>query len=192
MVTVIVTADTLQADLMDGRTIAVPLAWYPRLVHATQDERNRWELHAAGLHIHWPDLDEDVSVEALLAGRLSGESRKSLKRWLEAKRAGRSLTLYDLRNTDSGERLTPSQPHVPVGQAIGGGDAVVKFANGIELEDHDGGVLVRQFDDAYLARKWRLTDQTIRLVQTALDCGLRCVDAQRFCPPKCQGKMSSM
>ena len=102
-VTIVVTADTLQADLMDGRTIAVPLAWYPRLVHATQDERNRWKLHAGGLHIHWPDLDEDVSVEALLAGRPSGESRKSMKRWLEAKRAGRSLTLYDLRDTDSQE-----------------------------------------------------------------------------------------
>ena len=61
--------DTLTADLSDGRTISVPLAWYPRLIHATPEERGRWELHAAGQHIHWPDLDEDLSVEGLLAGR---------------------------------------------------------------------------------------------------------------------------
>ena len=47
---------TLTAELAAGRTISVPLAWYPRLVHATREERNRWELHAAGQHLHWPDL----------------------------------------------------------------------------------------------------------------------------------------
>ena len=70
---VTVTDDTLTAELSDGRTISVPLAWYPRLIHATPEERGRWELHAAGQHIHWPDLDEDLSVEGLLAGRPSGE-----------------------------------------------------------------------------------------------------------------------
>ena len=95
--TVTVTEDTLTADLMDGRTISVPLVWYPRLVHATPDERGKRELHAAGRHIHWPNLDEDISVEGLLAGRPSGESQKSLQRWLEAKRAGRGLTLEELR-----------------------------------------------------------------------------------------------
>ena len=100
--TVTVTEDTLAADLMDGRTISVPLVWYPRLVHATPEERGKWELHAAGQHIHWPDLDEDLSVEGLLAGRPSGESQKSFGRWLEAKKAGRGLTLEELRTTDGG------------------------------------------------------------------------------------------
>ena len=58
---------------------------------------NRWELHADNQHIHWPDLDEDLSVEGLLAGRPSGESERSFKRWLAAKEAGHSVNLYDLR-----------------------------------------------------------------------------------------------
>ena len=91
-----VTADTLRVELSDGRTISVPLAWYPRLVHATQDERNNWELIGGGQGIRWPDLDEDLSVEGLIAGRPSGESQRSFKRWLEAKQAGRSVLLSDL------------------------------------------------------------------------------------------------
>ncbi len=98
---VTVTEDALTAELSDGRTISVPLAWYPRLVHATGEERRNWRLIGGGQGIHWPDLDEDVSVEGLLAGRPSGESQKSLKRWIEAKRAGRGVTLYDLRAADS-------------------------------------------------------------------------------------------
>ena len=86
-----VTADTLTADLSDGRTISVPLAWYPRLVHATPQERRNWRLIGDGAGIHWPDLDEDLSVEGLLAGRASGESQQSFKRWLEAKRASRGV-----------------------------------------------------------------------------------------------------
>ena len=66
---VTVTEDTLTAELSDGRTISVPLAWYPRLVHATEEERGNWRLIGGGQGIHWPDLDEDVSVEGLLAGR---------------------------------------------------------------------------------------------------------------------------
>ncbi len=97
-----VSDDTLTAELSDGRTISVPLAWYPRLIHAKPEERGRWELHAAGQHIHWPDLDEDLSVEGLLAGRPSGESRESFRRWLEAKRAGRPLTLDALFGGDDG------------------------------------------------------------------------------------------
>ena len=80
-----VTADTLQVELSDGRTISVPLAWYPRLVHATPDERNNWELIGNGQGIRWPDLDEDISVEGLIAGRPSGESQRSFKRWLETR-----------------------------------------------------------------------------------------------------------
>ncbi|MDE0445509.1 MAG: DUF2442 domain-containing protein [Spirochaetaceae bacterium] len=78
--------DTLTADLSDGRTISVPLTWYPRLVHATVGERCNWRLVGRGFGIHWPDLDEDVSVEGLLAGRPSGESQRSFKRWLEARK----------------------------------------------------------------------------------------------------------
>lgn len=102
-----VTEDTLQVELSDGRTISVPLAWYPRLVHATQDERDNWELIGEGQGIRWPDLDEDLSVEGLIAGRPSGESQRSFKRWLEAKRAGRSVLLSDLtaaeREGDAGK-----------------------------------------------------------------------------------------
>lgn len=84
-----VTDDALAVDLADGRTVVVPLAWYPRLVHGTRQERNRWRLIGHGVGIHWPDLDEDISVEGLLAGRPSGESQRSLKRWLEAREAAR-------------------------------------------------------------------------------------------------------
>ena len=93
---VLVTDDTLHLKLSDGRSISVPLAWYPRLVHATQGERSNWELVGEGQGIRWPDLDEDLSVEGLIAGRPSGESQKSFKRWLEAKRSGRSVLLSDL------------------------------------------------------------------------------------------------
>ncbi len=80
---VIVTEDTLSVDLSDGRTIAVPLAWFPRLLHATQRERNNWRLIGKGHGIHWTDLDEDISVEGLLAGKPSGESQTSFKKWLD-------------------------------------------------------------------------------------------------------------
>jgi hypothetical protein len=60
--------DTLQVDLLDGRTIIVPLAWYPRLLHATPQERNNWKVAGGGYGIHWPDIDEDLSVEGLLRG----------------------------------------------------------------------------------------------------------------------------
>ena len=78
-----VSNDTLSADLSDGRTISVPLAWYPRLSHATSEERNHWRLIGNGRGIHWPDLDEDISVENLLAGQQSGESQTSFKLWLD-------------------------------------------------------------------------------------------------------------
>ena len=92
-----VTEDTLTAELADGRTISVPLAWYPRLVHATQPrKRQLGNSVGGGQGIHWPDLDEDLSVEGLIKGRQSGESQHSFKRWLEAKQADRSVALYDL------------------------------------------------------------------------------------------------
>ena len=78
-----ITDDTITVDLSDGRTISAPLAWYPRLSHGTPDERKRWRFIADGLGIHWPDLDEDISIENLLAGKRSAESQSSLQRWLE-------------------------------------------------------------------------------------------------------------
>jgi hypothetical protein len=83
---VLVTDDTLSVDLSDGRTILVPLAWFPRLLHATKEERNNWRLIGRGQGIHWEGIDEDISVENLLAGRPSGESQTSFKKWL-AKRS---------------------------------------------------------------------------------------------------------
>ena len=91
-----VTEDTLTAELLDGRIISVPLAWYPRLVHATPEERSNWELIGTGQGIHWPDLDEDISIEMLVTGQKSGESQRSFKQWLAAKREGRGLTIYEL------------------------------------------------------------------------------------------------
>ncbi len=63
-----VSEDTLTVDLADGRTISVPLAWYPRLLHATPAQRANWEIVGAGYGIHWPDVDEDLSAEGLLRG----------------------------------------------------------------------------------------------------------------------------
>jgi hypothetical protein len=77
-----VTDDTLSVELSDGRSIAVALAWYPRLVHADQTERENWRLIGQGEGIHWEALDEDLSVVGLLAGRPSGESQRSFRRWL--------------------------------------------------------------------------------------------------------------
>ena len=79
------TDEALIVELNDGRMISVPLAWYPRLLHATPQERSNWRLIGKGQGIHWDDLDEDISVENLLTGRRSGESQASLKRWLEAR-----------------------------------------------------------------------------------------------------------
>ena len=86
-VRVTVTKDALTVDLADGRTVIAPLAWYPRLVHATSEERKHWRLIGGGEGVHWPDLDEDISVDGLLAGKPSGESQRSFKRWLASRAA---------------------------------------------------------------------------------------------------------
>jgi hypothetical protein len=78
-----VSEDALTVDLVDGRTIIVPLVWYPRLWYGTEEERSNLEIVGGGTLIHWPDLDEDLSVSGILAGRRSGESKRSLKKWLE-------------------------------------------------------------------------------------------------------------
>jgi hypothetical protein len=81
-----VTEDTLIVDLLDGRSVSVPLSWFPRLVHGTTEERKNWRLIGRGEGIHWPDLDEDISIANLLAGIPSGESQPSLKHWLERRK----------------------------------------------------------------------------------------------------------
>lgn len=83
---VTVTRDTLSVDLSDGRTISVPLAWFPRLIHGTRKERDNWRLIGKGYGIHWEDLDEDISVENLLLGQASGESQSSFKKWLSSRK----------------------------------------------------------------------------------------------------------
>ena len=82
-----VTEDTLSVDLSDGRIISVPLDWFPRLVHATPEERNNWRLIGTGHGIHWEDIDEDISVEGLLIGKPSGESQTSFKKWLNQRQS---------------------------------------------------------------------------------------------------------
>ena len=74
--------DELTVEFSDGRTISVPLSWYPRLEHATSEERQDWELIGHGSGIHWPAVDEDISVDSLLRGLRSNESQASLSRWL--------------------------------------------------------------------------------------------------------------
>ncbi|MBI4310535.1 MAG: DUF2442 domain-containing protein [Chloroflexi bacterium] len=83
---VTVSDDTLSVDLEDGRTIAVPIGWYPRLAHGSPAERARFQISGAGYGIHWPDLDEDIGVEGLLLGRKSAESPGSFQRWLERRK----------------------------------------------------------------------------------------------------------
>ena len=80
------TSKALEVVLRDGRTLSVPLQWYPRLAHGSPSERQRWRLIGNGVGIHWPDLDEDISIAGLLAGLPSGESSSSLKQWLASRR----------------------------------------------------------------------------------------------------------
>lgn len=82
------TEDALAVELVDGRTVTVPVTWYPRLAHGSLAERGNWRLIGEGEGIHWPDLDEDISIEGVLAGRRSGETQASLRRWLQSRKAG--------------------------------------------------------------------------------------------------------
>lgn len=84
-VSVTVTNERLTVELADGRTLAVPLAWYPRLQHGSPQERQNWQLLGEGYAIEWPELDEHIGIDGLLAGRLSGESQRSFERWLTAR-----------------------------------------------------------------------------------------------------------
>lgn len=80
-----VTDDELVVTLVDGRTIHVPVAWFPRVMHGTREERSDFQLIGRGTGIHWPRLDEDISIEGLLAGHASGEAESSLQHWLESR-----------------------------------------------------------------------------------------------------------
>jgi hypothetical protein len=84
------TDDTLVVDLADGRSLSAPLAWYPRLLQGSPAERSNYRLIGSGEGIHWPDLDEDVSVEGILAGRPSGEAPASFQKWLDSRPANGS------------------------------------------------------------------------------------------------------
>lgn len=97
---VTVSADALTVELTDGRTISVPVSWYPRLEQATERERDAWELIGGGTGIHWAAVDEDISIDGLLAGKRSNESQESLRRWL----SGRSGTRQD---AEGGRRTRP-------------------------------------------------------------------------------------
>jgi hypothetical protein len=81
-----VTDDTLSVDLEDGRSVSVPIGWYPRLSYGTAAERANFQISSAGYGIHWPDLDEDIGVEGLLLGKRSSESGASFERWLQRRR----------------------------------------------------------------------------------------------------------
>jgi hypothetical protein len=80
-----VTRSRLAVELTDGRIISAPLDWYPRLAHGTPKEWRNWQVIGGGEGIHWPDLDEDISVEGLLNGGPSGERPRSLQRWLNGR-----------------------------------------------------------------------------------------------------------
>jgi hypothetical protein len=84
---VTVANDKLIVDLADGRSLTVPLSWYSRLLHATDAERRNWQLLGDGYALEWPDLDEHIGVESLVAGRRSGESAASLQKWLTARKS---------------------------------------------------------------------------------------------------------
>lgn len=86
---VVTSDDTLTVDLEDGRTVSVPIGWFPRLAYGTPAERANAQVSGAGYGIHWPDLDEDIGVEGLLLGKRTTESPASFERWLQRRKAGR-------------------------------------------------------------------------------------------------------
>ena len=86
IIKVTVTNDTLSVDIEDGRTIAVPIGWFPRLAHGTPAELANFQISGSGYGIHWPDLDEDIGIEGLLLGKKSTESPSSLEKWLKKRK----------------------------------------------------------------------------------------------------------
>ncbi len=106
---VTVSKDNLTVDLADGRTVSAPLSWYPRLLHGTPQQHKKWRLIGDGEGIHWPDLDEDISVEHLVLGKPSGESQRSLKQWLESRKAQKRKVS---RKSTRPQTRAPRQSHV--------------------------------------------------------------------------------
>jgi hypothetical protein len=98
-----VTNHSLIVDLSDGRTISVPLEWFPRLLHATPEERRNWRLIGKGHGVHWEEIDEDISVEGLVAGRPSGESQRSFKKWFDQRQS--RLTKRSMGRAKTARRL---------------------------------------------------------------------------------------
>ncbi|OFW00631.1 MAG: hypothetical protein A3I61_12720 [Acidobacteria bacterium RIFCSPLOWO2_02_FULL_68_18] len=94
-----VTRESLIVELHDGRTVSVPVAWYPRLAHGSMKERQQWQLIGPGIGIHWPLLDEDISIDGLLRGLSSGESAESFERWLAT------------RSRPANRRVQPAKAH---------------------------------------------------------------------------------
>lgn len=103
-----VTGNALVVDLTDGRTLSVPLAWYPRLLHGTPKERKNWRLIGDGEEMHWQDLDEDISVENIVLGKPSGESQRSFKEWLK-QRATQSPRILKERSQTYARRAHESK-----------------------------------------------------------------------------------
>ncbi|MYC21125.1 MAG: DUF2442 domain-containing protein [Caldilineaceae bacterium SB0662_bin_25] len=95
-----ISSGRVTAHLIDGRMISAPLIWYPRLAHATPDERNGWELRGGGQRVHWPDLDEEISIEGMLAGQPVGENRRLFSDWLEAIKAVKGMEIFEERQAE--------------------------------------------------------------------------------------------
>jgi hypothetical protein len=106
-----VTARALIVELQDGRTVSAPLQWYPRLAHGSPSERQQWELIGPGVGIHWPAVDEDISVDGLLQGLPSGESDESFTRWLNSRPANtyQPSPGQERRSSPSGRRVKKSR-----------------------------------------------------------------------------------
>src|SRR4051794_36630048 len=100
--------DAMTVHLDDGRSISVPLAWYPRLLHGTSEERQSFHLIGDGEGIHWPALDEDISVEGLLAGGRPAKTDASLSRWLQQRKKGEAA-----RHQFRGPRTSGTAPRSP-------------------------------------------------------------------------------
>lgn len=95
---VAVSDETLTVELDDGRTISAPIAWFPRLWYATPAERARFQIAGDGAYIHWPDLDEDLTISGILNGSRSVESPESIKRWLEGRRSSQHVLADTVTN----------------------------------------------------------------------------------------------
>ena len=103
-----VTDHAVTVELLDGRVVSVPTGWYPRLAEASPRERRGWVLIGAGVGIHWPEVDEDISIEGLLRGERSGESASSLRSWRATRRRPANKALQPTRRVVRDSRLRSS------------------------------------------------------------------------------------